>query len=79
MHRKVFREVPPRVEYSATGLGLSLEPVLLALCDWGRRHAAELDELDRIVDCPVAPDAGVEGGRRPAAAPALRPDRASEG
>src|SRR5690349_13435866 len=32
VHRQVFREVPPRVEYSATPLGRSLEPVLLALC-----------------------------------------------
>jgi DNA-binding HxlR family transcriptional regulator len=51
VHREVFRQVPPRVEYSATDLGLSLEPVLLALCDWGRHHAEELNELDRIADC----------------------------
>lgn len=56
VHREIFRQVPPRVDYSATNLGRSLEPVLLALCDWGRVHAAELDELDRLVDCrpPVA-------------------------
>lgn len=63
VHREVFRQVPPRVEYSATVLGLSLEPVLLALCEWGRRHAAELDELDRLADC--APER-----RRPAPAAA---------
>jgi DNA-binding HxlR family transcriptional regulator len=51
VHRQVFAQVPPRVEYSATALGLSLEPVLLALCDWGRHHAAELDELDRVAEC----------------------------
>lgn len=39
VHREIFREVPPRVEYSATALGQSLEPVLLALCEWGQRHA----------------------------------------
>lgn len=55
VHREVFREVPPRVEYSATALGQSLKPVLLALCDWGRRHATELDDLDRLADCPSAP------------------------
>jgi DNA-binding HxlR family transcriptional regulator len=42
VHREVFRQVPPRVEYSATDLGL---------CDWGRHHAEELNELDRIADC----------------------------
>lgn len=51
VRREIFRQVPPRVDYSATTLGRSLEPVLLALCDWGRLHAAELDEVDRLVDC----------------------------
>lgn len=55
VHREVYRQVPPRVDYSATPLGLSLEPVLLALCDWGRHHAAELDDLDRLADCAVTP------------------------
>jgi len=55
VHREVYKQVPPRVDYSATPLGLSLEPVLHALCDWGRRHAAELDELDKVTEvCPMA-------------------------
>jgi DNA-binding HxlR family transcriptional regulator len=45
---------PGQVHYSASPLGLSLEPVLLALCEWGRHHAAELDELDRLADCGQA-------------------------
>jgi DNA-binding HxlR family transcriptional regulator len=55
VHREVFRQVPPRVDYSATSLGLSLEPIMLALCDWGARHARELDELDDLADCIVRP------------------------
>ena len=55
VHREIFREVPPRVEYSATALGRSLEPVLLALCTWGRQHAVALDEVDRLRECS-APD-----------------------
>ena len=53
LHRKVYSQVPPRVDYSATGLGLSLEPVIVSLCEWGRRHAEALDEIDRIMDCEV--------------------------
>ena len=53
--REIFRQVPPRVDYSATPLGLSLEPVLLALCEWGQRHAAELNEEDRVADCIIKP------------------------
>lgn len=35
--RTVFPEVPPKVEYELTGLGRSLEPVLLSMRDWGER------------------------------------------
>jgi DNA-binding HxlR family transcriptional regulator len=35
--RKVYAEVPPRVEYSLTPLGKSLRPVLTALTAWGER------------------------------------------
>src|SRR5690349_11701240 len=43
--RKVFAEVPPRVEYSATKLGLSLRPIVASLCEWGRKHAEDLERL----------------------------------
>ena len=55
VHREVYRQVPPRVDYSATPLGLSFEPVLLALCEGGRKHAEELEGADRLADCPVLP------------------------
>lgn len=53
--REIFAEVPSRVEYSATPLGLSLEPILLALCEWGQHHADELNEMDRLADCIIRP------------------------
>lgn len=40
--RKVYAEVPPRVEYSLTELGRSLEEPILALGRWAERHAGEL-------------------------------------
>lgn len=55
IHREIFRQVPPRVDYSATPLGFSLMPVLRMVCDWGQSHAAALDELDRLAECRLPP------------------------
>ena len=38
--RKVYAEVPPRVEYSLTELGQSLKPILDALKNWGEEYKA---------------------------------------
>jgi DNA-binding HxlR family transcriptional regulator len=46
IHREVFAQVPPKVEYSLTPLGRSLRPVVLALADWGRQHGEGLDEAN---------------------------------
>jgi DNA-binding HxlR family transcriptional regulator len=38
VHREIFREVPPRVEYSLTDFGLSLEPIISLMYDWGAQY-----------------------------------------
>lgn len=38
VHREVFAEVPPRVEYSLTELGWSLQPILDAMVSWGNNY-----------------------------------------
>lgn len=40
--RTVYPEVPPRVEYALTDLGMSLKPVLDSLWNWGESYKASL-------------------------------------
>ena len=40
--RKVFPQIPPRVEYTLTPLGRSLKEPILALGKWAQRHAHKL-------------------------------------
>lgn len=42
IEREVFAEVPPRVEYSLSELGVTLKPVLDALRDWGEDYKTSL-------------------------------------
>lgn len=39
--RTVYAEVPPRVEYTLTSTGLSLQPILDAMVAWGTAYASE--------------------------------------
>ena len=43
VNRKVYAEVPPKVEYSLTELGYSLKPILDALQNWGQEYKASMN------------------------------------
>lgn len=43
--RKVYAQVPPKVEYTVTPKGKSLMPVLELMCEWGEKHCDERFEL----------------------------------
>ncbi len=42
VNRKVYRQVPPKVEYSLTDIGRSFVPVLNAMFHWGQSYASYL-------------------------------------
>ena len=42
--RKVYAEVPPRVEYTLTETGYSLKPVLDAMWAWGEEYKAKKEK-----------------------------------
>lgn len=46
--RKVYAEVPPKVEYSLTEFGKSLWPILDAMCTWGREYMSSRNHAMNI-------------------------------
>lgn len=57
VHREVYREVPPKVEYWLTPLGASLNEALLPLGDWGEKHMKRIEATHR----PHEPEHGTRG------------------
>ncbi|GAA6169895.1 winged helix-turn-helix transcriptional regulator [Sessilibacter corallicola] len=49
INRKVYPEVPPKVEYSLTELGRTLQPMLDGMCKWGMNYY-ENDSEQEISD-----------------------------
>ncbi|MDK2821151.1 MAG: hypothetical protein PWP31_1116 [Clostridia bacterium] len=38
INRKIYAQVPPKVEYSLTEYGKSIKPILQAMLEWGKKH-----------------------------------------
>lgn len=45
VHREVYKEIPPKVEYSLTEFGRSLEPIILLMKDWGEKHKNRINDV----------------------------------
>lgn len=45
VHRQIYLQVPPKVEYSLTPLGKSLQPILEAMHEWALQYEAEETDL----------------------------------
>lgn len=46
--RKDFHEIPPRVEYSLTEMGVTLKAVLEPLCAWGKQHMEKIKKARSV-------------------------------
>ena len=46
VNRVVYPQVPPKVEYSMTEYGKELEPIMVAMHEWGTRHAQRKNKKD---------------------------------
>ena len=53
VHREVYREVPPRVEYSLTPFGETLLPVLQVIQTWGETHDSTIKAIKKAQESLV--------------------------
>jgi len=47
VHREIFKQVPPRVEYSLTEFGVSLGPIIMQMRDWGEMYMEQVQARKR--------------------------------
>lgn len=46
INRKIYAEIPPRVEYTLTEFGLTLSPIILSMADWGKQYKLKKEKQD---------------------------------
>ena len=54
VNRKVYAEVPPRVEYSLTELGKSLKPILDSMWAWGEAYKTKIESETLLTKEPTS-------------------------
>jgi len=48
VHREVYAQVPPKVEYSLTKIGESVIPLLNTMCQWGNNYCENYNKLQSL-------------------------------
>ncbi len=54
VHREVYKQVPPKVEYSLTEFGQSLKPIIVLMRDWGEQYTEQV--AAQKARCQEVPD-----------------------
>lgn len=49
VHREIYKQIPPKVEYSLTDFGRTLEPILLSMLAWGDQYTNRIIERKSIL------------------------------
>ncbi|HLZ56256.1 MAG TPA: helix-turn-helix domain-containing protein [Ktedonosporobacter sp.] len=44
VHREIYQQIPPKVEYSLTEFGETLRPILLDMLNWGEQYTSRIVE-----------------------------------
>lgn len=47
VHREIYKEIPPKVEYSLTEFGKSLGPIIVQMLDWGEMYMEQIEAQKR--------------------------------
>lgn len=55
IYRTIYPVVPPKVDYTLTDIGRSLEPVVSAICSWGDDYADFLETNTPTTEKPDRP------------------------
>jgi DNA-binding HxlR family transcriptional regulator len=45
INRKIYAEIPPRVEYTLTEFGLTLSPIMQSMANWGKEYRMKKQEV----------------------------------
>jgi DNA-binding HxlR family transcriptional regulator len=54
IHREIYQQIPPKVEYSLTEFGKTLEPILLTLLKWGEQYTDQIVERKLAIQTQVS-------------------------
>lgn len=56
VHREIYAQIPPKVEYSLTPLGESLKPILYAMHEWAIKNLSHLNHHQNSQEGVLTPD-----------------------